>query len=165
VLIAAIAVAVAAVATVLTLAAISGTPDHGRPAVIPALPAPQATGPECERLLSALPAQLGDYKRVSPAQPVPAGAAAWENGSSEPVVLRCGLDKPPDFVVGSPIQVVNAVQWFQVNDNGRSTWFAVDRAVYVALTLPQGTGPTPIQQLSDVVAKTLPAVPIRPGPP
>ena len=90
------------------------------------------------------------------------------------MILRCGLDRPDEFVVGSPIQVVDAVQWFRVgeagagnesaSDQGRSTWFAVDRPVYVALTLPQGSGPTPIQTISEVIAKSLPAKPIDPAP-
>ncbi|MGH3555569.1 MAG: DUF3515 domain-containing protein, partial [Mycobacterium sp.] len=79
------------------------------------------------------------------------------------VVLRCGLDRPVDFVVGSPIQVVDRVQWFEVRQDNRSTWYTVDRPVYVALTLPPGSGPTPIQQLSDVVDHTIAAVPIKPA--
>ena len=47
---------------------------------------------------------------------------------------------------------------------GYTTWFAVDRPVYVALTLPQGSGPTPIQEISDAIAKSLPAKPIDPAP-
>ncbi len=50
-------------------------------------------------------------------------------------------------------------------DAGRSTWYAVDRGVYVALTLPTGSGPTPIQQLSEVIDRSIPAAPIDPGPP
>jgi hypothetical protein len=34
----------------------------------------------------------------------------------------------------------------------------------VALTLPQGSGPTPIQTISEVIAKSLPAKPIDPAP-
>ncbi len=75
-----------------------------------------------------------------------------------------GWTGPAEFVVGSPIQVVDAVQWFEVADQGRSTWFAVDRPVYVALTLPQGSGPTPIQAISEAIAKSLPATPIDPAP-
>jgi hypothetical protein len=33
------------------------------------------------------------------------------------------------------------------------------------LTLPQGSGPTPIQELSEVIGRTIAAVPISPGPP
>ena len=96
-------------------------------------------------------------------EPAPPGAAAW-TADGEPVILRCGLDRPAEFVVGSPLQVVDAVQWFELADQGRSTWFAVDRPVYVALTLPQGSGPTPIQEISDVIAKSLGAKPIDPAP-
>jgi hypothetical protein len=37
--------------------------------------------------------------------------------------------------------------------------------VYVALTLPQDSGPTPIQLISRVLTHTMPATPIAPGPP
>ena len=108
---------------------------------------------------------MGDYHRAPAAEPAPAGAAAWQSDpASEPVILRCGLDRPIEFVVGSPIQVVDAIQWFEVADQGRSTWFVVDRPVYVALTLPQGSGPTPIQQISEVIAKTMSAKPVDPAP-
>ena len=82
------------------------------------------------------------------------------------MILRCGLDRPAEFVVGSPIQVVDDVQWFRLDDAGleRSTWVSVDRPVYVALTLPQGSGSGPIQELSAVIARTMPAMPIRPAP-
>jgi len=33
------------------------------------------------------------------------------------------------------------------------------------LTLPQGSGPTPIQVISDIIAKSLPAKPIDAAPP
>ncbi|CQD11728.1 hypothetical protein BN970_02381 [Mycolicibacterium conceptionense] len=69
------------------------------------------------------------------------------------MVLRCGLERPADFVVGTPLQVVDEVQWFRVgeagpaaDDQGRSTWYAVDRPVYVALTLPAGPGRHPFSR-------------------
>jgi hypothetical protein len=40
----------------------------------------------------------------------------------------------------------------------------VGRPVYVALTLPDGSGPTPIQLLSRAVAQAMPATPVNPGP-
>lgn len=161
-LIAALVVAVAAVAAVLVVAA-RHQPAAG-PVVLAAVPAPHAADPDCHALTDALPGRLGAYRRAAVAEPAPEGAAAW-SGEGEPVVLRCGLDRPADFVVGSPIQVVDTVQWFAVREADRATWYAVDRPVYLALTLPAGSGPTPIQQLSDVIAAAMPAVPIRPGPP
>jgi len=162
-MIAAIAVAAGAIIGILVFAALRQAPPDQRPVAIASVPAPQADSTECRALLEALPQQLGDYRRAAAADPAPAGAAAW-TADGEPVILRCGLDRPAEFVIGSPIQVVDAVQWFELADQGRSTWFAVDRPVYIALTLPQGSGPTPIQTVSDVIAKSLPAKPIDPAP-
>jgi uncharacterized protein DUF3515 len=164
-LIAAIVVAVGAVIAILTFAALRQSPPEQDAVAIATVPAPKADSAECRTLLDALPEQLGDYRRAPAADPAPAGAAAWQTTpDGEAVILRCGLDRPAEFVVGSPLQVVDAVQWFEVADQGRSTWFAVDRPVYVALTLPQGSGPTPIQGISEVIAKSLPAKPIDPAP-
>ena len=164
-LIAAIAVAAVAIIAVLAIAAIRQSPPQQQPVPIASVPAPRAESPECRVLMAALPEQLGDYRRVPAADPAPAGAAAWQAApDAEPVILRCGLDRPAEFVVGVPIQVVDAVQWFEVTDEDRSTWFAVDRPVYIALTLPSGSGPTPIQQISEVIARTVTAKPIDPAP-
>ncbi|HTY30906.1 DUF3515 domain-containing protein [Mycobacterium sp.] len=170
VLIAAVTLAVVAIGVILAVAANRQAPPP--PVAVPAAPAPHATDGACRSLAGALPQRLGDYQRAQLAQPVPEGAAAWRAQSGgEPVVLRCGLDRPAEFVVGSPIQIVDQVQWFEVGagqqsagDGGRSTWYAVDRPVYVALTLPSGSGPTPIQQLSEVIDHTMAAVPISPAP-
>jgi hypothetical protein len=171
VLIAAIALAVAVVGIILVIAATRNAPPQA--IAVPAVSAPQAGGAACRALTGVLPQQLGDYQRAPIAAPAPEGATAWRGGpGSEPVLLRCGLDRPTDFVVGSPIQVVDRVQWFEVADQqqsgngaGRSTWYTVDRPVYLALTLPSGSGPTPIQQLSEVIDRTIAAVAIDPGRP
>ena len=162
-LIAAVVVAAGAIIGVLVVAVLRQSPPGQQPVAIASVPAPKADSPECRALLGAVPNQLGDYRRAPAAEPAPPGAAAW-TAAGEPVIMRCGLDRPAEFVVGSPIQVVDAVQWFELADQGRSTWFAVDRPVYIALTLPQGSGPTPIQEISDVIAKSLPAKAIDPAP-
>ena len=169
VLIAAVALAVVTIGVILAIAATRQAPPQ--PVAVPAVAAPQAGNSACRALLGALPQRLGDYQRATLAQPAPEGTAAWRAGpDGEPVVLRCGLDRPAGFVVGSAIQVVDRVQWFEVTgeqqsagDAGRSTWYTVDRPVYVALTLPAGSGPTSIQQLSDVIDHTIAAVPIDPA--
>ncbi|KAA1250742.1 DUF3515 domain-containing protein [Mycobacterium simiae] len=170
VIIAAVLLAVAAIGAILVIAA-TRLPSQ-RPITVPAAPAPQASSPDCQALGAALPQRLGAYQRTPLAQPVPEGASAWSSGpDGEPVIMRCGLDRPADFVVGSPIQIVDNVQWFRVTDEpqsdrgaGRSTWYTVDRPVYVALTLPAGSGPTPIQEVSELIDRTLAAVPIDPAP-
>lgn len=164
VLVATLVLAVAAVGTVLGIAATRRVPSG--PVAIPAVPAPQAESPECRALIATLPERLGDFRRVDTVQPTPPGTAAWR-AEGNPVILRCGLDRPAEFVVGSPIQQVDQVQWFRLDDadTGRSTWVCVDRPVYLALTLPTGSGPAPIQTLSAVIDRSMPAIPIRPGPP
>ena len=165
-MIAALVVALGALGAVLAVAATRDTP--AQPIAITTVPAPQADGPECRALMATLPEQLGDFHRATTAEPTPAGAAAWrtEAGNDEPVVLRCGLDRPAEFVVGAPLQLVNDVQWFRLADpdSARSTWVSVDRPAYIALTLPAGSGSAPIQTLSEVIGRTMPAKPIRPGP-
>ncbi|OBJ70412.1 DUF3515 domain-containing protein [Mycobacterium sp. 1274756.6] len=165
-LIAALVVAIAAVVVVLVLAATRHAP--AAPVVLAAVPAPQADGPQCAALLAALPEHLGDFTRAELAEPAPAGAAAWRRDRGgepgDPVVLRCGLERPPEFVVGAPLQQVDAVQWFAVRADDRTTWFAVDRPVYVALTLPAGSGPDPIQQVSAAISAAVAATPIDPAP-
>jgi hypothetical protein len=156
-------VAVGAIVGVLVVAVVRQAPPGQQPVPIASVPAPKGDSAQCRTLLGALPEQLGDYHRAPAAPPAPAGAAAWTAGDDR-VILRCGLDRPSEFVVGSPLQVVNAVQWFELADQGRSTWFAVDRSVYIALTLPQGSGPTPIQEISDIIVKALPAKDIDPAP-
>lgn len=169
VIIVAVALAVATIGAILVIAATREAPPQA--VAVAAVPAPQADNSACRALLGALPQRLGDYQRATLEQPAPAGAAAWRTGpGSDPVVLRCGLDRPAEFVVGSPIQVVDRVQWFQVRsdqqsagDAGRSTWYAVDRPVYVVLTLPTGSGPAPIQQISEAIDRSIAAARINPG--
>ncbi|KWX68058.1 DUF3515 domain-containing protein [Mycobacterium sp. NAZ190054] len=169
-LIAALIIAVGAVvAVIVTVAVLQRSPTQ-QPVAITALPAPQARGPECAALLEVLPDELGDYRRAPVLEPAPPGTAAWrpEHGG-EALILRCGLDRPAEFVTGAPVQVVDAVQWFRVQDtaeapDSRSTWFAVDRPVYVALTLPAESGPTPIQVLSQSITDSLATRPPDPAP-
>lgn len=165
VLVAAIVVAVAAVIAVLVIAAIREASPAPKPVAIAAAPAPQADSEACRALMNVLPDVMGDYHRAQAAEPVPAGAAAWQSDpDGDAVILRCGLDRPDDFVASSPLQGVDDVQWFRIPGDGRTTWVTVDRPVYVALTLPDGSGPTPIQTMSRAVAKAMPATPLNPGP-
>ncbi len=174
-MIAAIVVAVGAVVAILVVAALRQSPAAEQPVAIVSVPAPKADSAECRSLADALPERLGDFGRAPAADPAPPGAAAWRaTPDGEAVILRCGLERPVEFVVGRPLQVVDEVSWFRVGeagagedpgtDDGRSTWFAVDRAVYVALTLPEGSGPTPIQEISRAIAKSLPAKAVDPAP-
>lgn len=132
--------------------------------------APSAESADCTAVLDALPDSLGDYARAELVDPAPVGARAWapDDDVSEPIVLRCGLPRPLGFDVASSLQVINGVQWFEVSgaDSGldASTWYTVDRPVYVALTVPGGSGPTPLQDASDAISSALPQTPLDPAP-
>lgn len=174
VLIAAIVLAVGAAVGFLVFASVAQHRRGPSPVALSSVPAPGADGSDCTGLLEKLPDQLGDYRRAPLVDPAPAGAAAWQrDDGGEPLVLRCGVERPADFVVGAPLTVVDAVSWFRVQDaadvvgaenTDRATWFAVDRPVYVALTLPSGSGPDAIQTVSTTLAGALPARPVDPGP-
>ena len=179
----AVALPVALIVGVIVAAVLANRIPARAPVALAPVPAPEADGADCTTLLAALPSELGggengsgehgNYEQAELADPAPPATRAWSGDASDDptsdlVVLRCGLDRPIGFDVASPLTVVNGVQWFQVSgaDQGveASTWFAVDRAVYVALTVPDGSGPTPVQVVSDTIAATLPAQPLDPAP-
>lgn len=160
-------VALAVGVAVFGLSQPSRSGDHPRadgPLPLVPVEAPKAGSRPCAKLVAALPRQLpsadGDLARRRLADPAPEGAAAW--GSGDPVVLRCGLRKPPELAPDSALQVVNGVQWLWLEAKGSATWYVVDRPVYVAVTVPEAAGTGPVQALSDLVADTLPATPVRP---
>lgn len=132
------------------------------------LPAPGAESEQCRALLEALPESLGDARHVDFTDPAPRGAEAYRMPDSEPVIVRCGMEAPPTFVVGVALQEVNGVQWFNQPDPDpavtASTWVAVDRHQFVAVTLPGGSGTGPIQALSDAIAASMEAVEPDPAP-
>ncbi|MEV0360179.1 DUF3515 domain-containing protein [Nocardia sp. NPDC050697] len=144
------------------------TPADREPLALGPVPAPQAEGPACTALLAALPPDLDDYHRAELVDPAPPGTRAWQRDdpATEPIVLRCGLDRPLEFNRASALQIVNNVQWFEIRDPAAagSTWFAVDRETYLGFTVPDGSGPTPLQAVSDAVTATMPERPLDPNP-
>src|SRR5690606_23484187 len=142
-------------------------PVEREPLALGPVPAPAADGPACAALLPALPDELGDYTVATLVEPAPPATKAWQpEDEGEPIVLRCGLDRPLEFNRASPLQIVNDVRWFEVREETAktSTWFAVDRETYIALTVPDGTGPTPLQEVSDAVTATVAPRELDPGP-
>jgi hypothetical protein len=79
-------------------------------------------------------------------------------------VLRCGLTRPAELTPTAALLEVNGVRWLELND-GRPdpvviSWVAVDRPVYVVLTVPPDAGSGPLQAVADAVRTTLPAAPV-----
>jgi hypothetical protein len=164
-----VALLVGAVVTGIALNGSDTAPaDANATGPVPLVPvdAPQATSPGCVRLMASLPRQLPDngatITQRQLVKPAPPAAAAWGD-SDNPVVLRCGVEQPPEFTATSELFVVNGVQWLQVNGDDATTWYAVDRAATVALTEPGGSGSGPIQVLSTAIATAMPPVPLHPS--
>jgi uncharacterized protein DUF3515 len=177
-LIAALAIAVALVVGVAVAGLLSG-PGGGATATAPSTPAtanptgplllvpvdaPQAGSPDCAALLRKLPATLANGGAPLAARelaaPAPPATAAWGGHDGDPVVLRCGIERPPELTPTSELLDVDGVQWLRLSADGLTTWYAVDRPVVVALTLPGGIGTGPIQDVSDSIGATMPAKPV-----
>lgn len=169
----ALALSVALVIGVLIAAAVvrSRPPD---PVPLAAIPAPAADSADCRRLLSALPDELDgslprrELANPAPGQNVPNGVAAW---GDPPVVLYCGLARPAEFTMAARLLDVSGVQFLELDDVDTgpgdltaSTWVAVDRPVYIAVTLPPQLGSGPFQHLAEVIGEMLPRQELDPSP-
>ncbi|MFT7839995.1 DUF3515 domain-containing protein [Saccharothrix sp. BKS2] len=138
--------------------------DRSGPVALVPVPAPAAGSDACRALLGALPAELVSNGTALPrrelASPAPEGALAWGDAAHEPVVLRCGLDRPGDLAPTSELRTVSEVEWLVLSAAGSATWYVVDRPVYVALTLPTDAGTGPLQDISATVRDTLAKGPV-----
>lgn len=140
------------------------------PYAMPAVPAPKAGSQQCASLIGTLPKQLANGKhpldRRKLATPAPEASAAWGNGD-HPVTLRCGVQQPRELTPTSRLLDVSGVQWLEVPAGGSDakavTAYAVDRPVYVALTMPTDAGTGPLQNISTTISKTLDAKPVTPS--
>lgn len=157
---AAIAVSVLAVVGVIVAAKIVNsrpTTTVDDPLAVSAVEAPGAATPACTALTAAFPAELGGLPRRQIEHgddPSLTGVAAW----GEPaVVLRCGTPTPAELTCTAAVQEVDGVAWLPLSTGGDTTYFAVDRSVRVALTVPgEVTSTGPWQDASTLIAATLP---------
>lgn len=132
-------------------------------ALVP-VPAPAQNSPQCATLLASLPATLVSGRqtltRRELREPAPPAAMAWGNPQSDPIVLRCGLERPAELTQTSQLLDVSGVRWLQLPGGDSNTWLVVDRSVYIALTEPADAGTGPLQDVSTTVRATLPALPV-----
>ncbi|WP_433869814.1 DUF3515 domain-containing protein [Saccharopolyspora sp. CA-218241] len=128
------------------------------------VPAPDAGSPGCGAVLAALPEEMpvGDARvpRRELAEPAPEATAAWGDAEHDPITVRCGVGAPAELTPTSPLLSVSGVGWLEVSTGGNTSYFAVDRPVLVALTMPEGSGTAPLQELSRVVGDALPRTPV-----
>jgi hypothetical protein len=121
------------------------------PITVSAPPPNAAADAPCAQVLSALPIQLGQLApRVVHAQPDSPNIVAWGDPA---VVLRCGIPRPADFVPTSDVYNVGTVYWLAVKQKSATVWTAVDRSVYVEVTVPQKQAFQPLPLLGQAIAK------------
>jgi uncharacterized protein DUF3515 len=133
------------------------TPNTGPVPLVP-VDAPDAGAPACANVINALPADLtsgsSTLHRLPIAEPAPPATMAWGDADT-PVVLRCGLSKPPELTPTSELREISGVSWLPIPGDRATTWYLAKRAVYVALTVPAGAGTGVLQGVSETVGRTL----------
>jgi hypothetical protein len=146
------------------VADISGTPAPPRsdlaPLPVQVPPVTPEADANCPGLLGNLPLSLAgeESRRVQSASPF---AYAWGDPA---VVLVCGVDRPAGFVTTAALIQVNGVQWY-VDDSDPDTvvWTAVDRPVYLQVSIPSSVDSGPVAALGPIIGATLPARDPQPG--
>ena len=143
--------------------------DKTGPLALVSIDAPDAGSPACADLIKALPQQITDAGSTVPrrqlAKPAPSATVAWGDAQHEPIVLRCGMGRPPELTQTAQLGTVNNVQWLDVvGDAGTLTHYVVDRSVYIALTESKDAGTGPVQAIAAAVTATLPPQAVSPNP-
>jgi Protein of unknown function (DUF3515) len=136
-------------------------PTRTGPVALVPVPAPAAGSPDCGTLLENLPATLQSgstvLSRAQLAEPAPPASVAWTDQRTDPVVLRCGLDKPAELTPSTDkLRAVDGVSWLAIDGTDATTWYLVDRAVYVAVTVPASAGTGPLQDITALIGRTMP---------
>ncbi|MGY1769812.1 DUF3515 domain-containing protein [Blastococcus sp. SYSU D00813] len=127
---------------------------------VPVPPVTPEADASCPAFMTDLPIQLAglESRRVRSDTPY---AYAW---GEPPVVLRCGVERPAGFAPDSGLIQLNQVQWFvDTSDPEQYVWTAVDRPVYVELTVPASLDSEAAIALSPLIAATMPAQEPQPG--
>jgi hypothetical protein len=124
--------------------------------VAAATPSASAVEP-CAQVESVLPVQL-DGNNPRAVHPYPDDSAAVVAWGDPPIVFQCGVPRPSGFVNTSQLIQADGVNWFVGGDSKTSVFTAVDRAVYIRLTVPKSYAQPPLATVADAVAKALPPV-------
>jgi Protein of unknown function (DUF3515) len=115
----------------------------------------------CPALMKTLPLELSgnQSRRVKSDTPY---AYAWGDPA---IVLICGVERPAGFVTGAATIQINGVQFYvDTSDPDTTVWTAVDRPVYVQISLPASVDSAPVTALTPQIAAALPFQDPRPGP-
>lgn len=134
----------------------SGQPATPGPVDLVAPPKTAAADQYCPDFVAALPITL-DGLHSRPAHSTSPWVGAWGDPA---VTFRCGVPKPAGLTPTSALQVVNGVQWLYRKSGDSVVFTAVDRPVYVELTVPTRYAGAPLSGVTTAVAQSLPARPL-----
>jgi len=139
------------------VADVQGTPVPGRADLPPLAVAVPPVTPEADAACPALMAQLPLELAGEQSRPVDSDslfAYAW---GEPPIVLVCGVERPAALEPTSPLIQINGVNWLvDTTDPDRIVWTAVDRPVYLQVTVSPETDSAPVTALGPVINDTLP---------
>jgi hypothetical protein len=126
-------------------------------AVAAPLQLPDASAALCTAMVAALPVSLGPLAPRTVKPPVGPFVSAWGDPS---VVMRCGVARPKDLFAGSSAQVyvVNGVGWLQTKTATNDVFVAIDRTVYVEVTIPIKLSFQPLPIFATAIGKAMPAI-------
>ncbi len=126
-----------------------------------AVDAPDArtdTGPACRSLVTSLPDKV-EGRELRDVEPDDAVTAAW---GEPPIVLRCGVERPPRLQPTSFCFVVNDIGWYAEDDEGpvdgtmppqgSVVFTTIGRSPYVEMTVPPDDTRPAVDPLTDVAA-------------
>ena len=126
------------------------------PVTVAAPPPNSAADAPCTKLLGVLPITLNGLAG-RPALSTWTYVVAW----GEPaIVLRCGVPRPRGLVPGSDAFTagVNGVAYWVDHAKKDTVFTAIDRAVYIEVTVPTQYAGGPLAPISDAITTALPAV-------
>jgi hypothetical protein len=135
---------------------VSAAPLALSPITVAAPPPNPAADQPCTAMLGGLPITLSGLSG-RPARSTWTYVAAWGDPA---IVLRCGIPRPAALTAGSSALAVgvDGVYWLPVPQKDVTVWTAIDRAVYIEVTVPKSYAQPPLAPISDAIAKALPAV-------
>ena len=132
------------------------------PLTIAALPPNPGADAGCLKVIAQLPVDLGPLapRRVFSSS---TSIVAWGDPA---VILECGVSRPAGLSPGSAAQVFDAgtgpgrsAQWLPARSGPTTVWTTIDRAVYVAVSIPGSRQAADVlPPLAAAVARALPAV-------
>lgn len=106
------------------------------------------SNPACSAVVEDLPEVVSDAV-TRDVDPESLSAAAW---GQPPIVLRCGVERPPEYRPDAVLTEIDGVAWLPIEGSGGMFFATVDRDPIVEIAIPDDYDPV------DVLADLAPAI-------